>query len=75
VQGLIQIAAGLHHLEQRRPQPAAGLLRKGLEKISQGVPAPLAHLRVEALARDGERLLAELAAASATVPDPRALRL
>jgi predicted metal-dependent hydrolase len=75
VQGLIQIAAGLHHLEQRRPGPAAGLLGKGLEKISRGVPAPFAHLQVEALARDVERLLAELAAAGATVPDPRALRL
>ena len=74
VQGLIQIAAGLHHLEQRRPRPAAGLLRKGLEKISRGVPAPFAHLHVEALARAGDRLLAELAA-GATVADPRALRL
>ena len=69
MQGLIQIAAGLHHLEQRRPGPAAGLLRKGLEKISRGVPAPFAHLRVEALARAGDRLLAELAA-GATVLDP-----
>jgi hypothetical protein len=74
VQGLIQIAAGLHHLEQRRPGPAAGLLRKGLEKVSRGVPAPFVHLQVEALARAGDRLLAELAA-SATAPDPRALRL
>ena len=35
VQGLIQIAAGLHHLQQDRPGPGAGLLRKGLEKLSQ----------------------------------------
>lgn len=67
VQGLIQIAAGLHHLEQHRPRPAAGLLRKGLQKISRGVPAPLAYLRVEALSRAVARLLAELAA-GATVP-------
>jgi uncharacterized protein len=74
VQGLIQIAAGLHHLGQHRPQPAAGLLRKGLEKISRGVPARFAHLHVEALARAGDRLLADLAA-GATAPDPGALRL
>jgi predicted metal-dependent hydrolase len=75
VQGLIQVAAGLHHLGQRRPGPAAGLLRKGLEKISRGVPASLTHLRVEALARAGDRLLTELAAAGATAPDPTAFRL
>lgn len=74
VQGLIQIAAGLHHLGQHRPGPAAGLLRKGLEKIFAEVPAPLAHLHVEALARAGERLLADLAA-GVTTPDSRALRL
>ena len=75
VQGLIQIAAGLHHLEQQRPRPATGLLRKGLEKISRGAPAPLAHLRAPALARAVARLLAELGAAGVPVPDPTALRL
>jgi predicted metal-dependent hydrolase len=65
VQGLIQIAAGLHHLQQQRPRPAAALLRKGLEKVARGVPAPAVHLRVEALARAGERLLAQLGQLSA----------
>jgi uncharacterized protein len=74
VQGLIQIAAGIHHLGQHRPGPAAGLLGKGLEKIFPEVPAPLRHLPVEALVRAGERLLAELAA-GAIAPDPRALKL
>jgi predicted metal-dependent hydrolase len=74
VQGLIQIAAGLHHLQQGRPRPAAGLLRKGLEKIARGVPAPLAHLPVQALAREGERLLVELEAGP-NVPDPAGLQL
>jgi uncharacterized protein len=69
VQGLIQIAAGLHHLQQRRPRPAAALLRKGLEKLARGVPAPAAHLRVEALARAGDRLLAQLAAGHAELPE------
>jgi predicted metal-dependent hydrolase len=74
VQGLIQIAAGLHHLEQRRPRPAAGLLRKGLAKVSRGVPAPLAGLPVAALVRAGARLLAELAAGG-MAPDPSTLKL
>ena len=64
VQGLIQIAVGLHHLQQGRRTPAAGQLRKGLEKIARGVPAALGHLRIEALAREGARLLADLAADS-----------
>jgi predicted metal-dependent hydrolase len=63
VQGLIQIAAGLHHLQQDRPRPAAGLLRKGLDKVSQGTFAAPVDLQVGALAQDVARLLAELSAA------------
>jgi predicted metal-dependent hydrolase len=65
VQGLIQIAAGLHHLQQRRPRPAVGLLRKGLDKISRAAFAPSVDLHVEELARDVARLLAELDAPGA----------
>ena len=48
VQGLIQIAAGLHQLQRHRSGPAASLLRKGLEKISQaagsgGLPRAAPH--------------------------------
>jgi predicted metal-dependent hydrolase len=75
VQGLIQLAAGLHHLQQRRPAPAAELLRKGLEKIQRGVPAPLAHLQVTALAPAAQRLLVQLAAAEDALPDPATLTL
>jgi uncharacterized protein len=35
VQGLIQIAAGLHHLKGGRVRPAARLLAKGAEKIAR----------------------------------------
>jgi len=59
-QGLIQIAAGLHHLQQGRPRPAVGLLRKGLEKVSQGTFAVHVDLQVEALANDVARLIADL---------------
>jgi predicted metal-dependent hydrolase len=59
VQGLIQIAAGLHHLQQRRARPAAGLLRKGLEKISK---RPKGSLPLELLVGQVERLLVELQA-------------
>ena len=60
VQGLIQIAAGLHHLQQNRPRPAASLLRKGLEKVARGGIVPSARLRIRTLTRDVERLLAAL---------------
>jgi predicted metal-dependent hydrolase len=69
VQGLIQIAAGLHHLQQRRPGPAAGLLRKGLDKISRAGFAPSVDLHVEELAQEVTRLLAELDAPGARVTD------
>jgi predicted metal-dependent hydrolase len=57
VQGLIQIAAGLHHLQQHRTAPAVGLLRKGLEKLS---PRRQDQLHVDLLADQVARLLVEL---------------
>jgi hypothetical protein len=74
-QGLIQIAAGLYHLQQQRPQPAAGLLRKGLDKISQRVFALPVDLQVRALARDVAGLLDELEVPGRPLPDPTSLRL
>jgi predicted metal-dependent hydrolase len=74
LQGLIQIAAGLHHMQEQRPRPAAALLRKGLEKISQDVPAALAHLRIEALGGAMAVLLAGLSA-EGTTPDVSSFRL
>ena len=68
MQGLIQIAAGLHHLREHRPRPAAGLLRKGLDKVSRGTFAPPVDLRVGALARDVARLLDNLEASGGQVP-------
>jgi predicted metal-dependent hydrolase len=62
VQGLIQIAAGLHHLQRHRPGPAAGLLRKGLEKLSQrrqDSEVSRSRLRTDLLASEVERLLSE----------------
>jgi len=39
VQGLIQIAAGMHHAGRGRPRPAATLLAKGLHKLrTAGAP-------------------------------------
>jgi hypothetical protein len=35
-QGLIQIAAGLHHLKRGRPRPAASVLARGVEKLARG---------------------------------------
>ncbi len=78
VQGLIQIAAGLHHLQQHRPRPAAGLLRKGLEKVSTCRKGPPGDFRIELLAGQLERLLVELEATRTeltALPDLRQLKL
>jgi len=75
VQGLIQIAAGLHHLRQRRPRPAAGLLRKGLDKLARGAFVPPVDLRTAALARDVAQVLAELESAGVSAPNPTLLKL
>jgi uncharacterized protein len=73
VQGLIQISAGLHHLQHGRRRPAAGLLGKGLAKLSRGAPAP-AGLRTASLAVEVARLLKELET-SPGPPDLRSLEL
>jgi hypothetical protein len=84
VQGLIQIAAGLHHLQKHRPRPAIGLLRKGLEKLSPtgparparpARPASYARLRVELLLGQVARLLVDLDAPGPDLPDSTHLRL
>ena len=67
LQGLIQIAAGLHHLQQHRPRPAGALLRKGLEKLSRSTPGQTVRLDVGPLILDVTRLLADLAAPGTTV--------
>ena len=72
VQGLIQIAAGLHHLQRGRPRPAARLLSRGVKKIPRDVAAPP---EVEALVRDVERQLTQLATPGARGPDASALKL
>ena len=75
VQGLIQVAAGLHHLQQRRPRPAASLLRKGLEKLEGRTPGSTGQLGIGPLVRQVKRLLAELAAPGSSPPAGRAFRL
>src|SRR5438477_11994663 len=57
VQGLIQIAAGLHHRERGRSGPATRLLTKGLEKLSRCAPALRTELDVDRLAALAARLL------------------
>ncbi len=75
VQGLIQIAAGLHHLQGGRRGPAAGLLGKGLEKLSRGPGPLLGEMPVAALMVEVHRLLAQLAAPAAPLPGPIAIVL
>lgn len=75
VQGLIQIAAGLHHLQQQRPRPAAELLRKGQTKLSPGAFTAPVELHVDALARGVDRLLANLGTPGAGMPDVAGLEI
>jgi len=70
-QGLIQIAAGLHHLQHGRPRPAARLLARGASKLSR---APATTLPVAALLHDVTRLLAALDTPGGDAPDPAAIR-
>jgi hypothetical protein len=60
VQGLIQIAAGLHKLAGQQPGPCATLLRKGLAKL-HGAPLVLDGIDVAAARVGAERVLAALA--------------
>jgi predicted metal-dependent hydrolase len=77
VQGLIQIAAALHHLKEGRGDPAARLLEKGLMKLSpdDSTTELLAALRVTALIQDLARLLADLRASAGPLPDLSGLRI
>lgn len=78
VQGLIQIAAGLHHLQHGRQRPAARLLARGVRKLSHAgvTPAsdrmPLAD--IDTLVHDVERLLRDLEADGARTPAAVALK-
>ena len=69
VQGLIQIAAGLHHLQQERARPAAGLLRKGLEKVSKRREGSVGDLPIDLLVGQVERLLVGLDASGTKVTE------
>jgi predicted metal-dependent hydrolase len=77
VQGLIQIAAALHHLKEGRGEPAARLLEKGVMKLSPDELTTdlLAGLRVTALIRDVARLLADLRASAGPLPELSGLRI
>ena len=74
VQGLIQIAAGLHHAQRGRTRPAVRLLARGTTKLSRAKIASATTLPIAALVRDVERLRAALDAPDATAPDPGAVR-
>jgi uncharacterized protein len=76
VQGLIQIAAGLHHLQNGRPSPAARLLRKGADRLSRGGGPPTVDLPIASLLRQIGSLIGALQVpAGAPPPDPRAIKL
>ena len=76
LQGLIQIAAGLHHLREGRSAPGARLLQKGADKLAAAPGGELAGLPLATLAAEVARTLAALRAATpAGNPDLSRLRL
>ena len=75
VQALIQIAAGLHHLQQGRRSPAAGLLRKGLTKLAAETPARFADLHIDMLTREVASLIAQLDTTGPAPPDLGAIQV
>jgi predicted metal-dependent hydrolase len=72
VQGLIQIATGLHKLQRELPSVCATLLRKALVKLADA-PERLDGLEVLRLRRDAERILAEIERGER--PNPALVRL
>ena len=60
LQGLIQIAAALHHVARGRLGAAAGLLARGGEKLADA-PARLAEIDVDAVRGGAARLAAAIA--------------
>ena len=73
LQGLIQVAAGLHHLQNQRRRPAARLLAKGADKLATATHP--SHLRIDSLISEVARVLAVLAAPTASAPDPEGVKL
>jgi hypothetical protein len=72
VQGLIQIAAGLHHAQHGRTRPAARLLARGASKLTRDTRASTT-LPIAALVEDVGRFRAALEAPGGS-PDPAAIR-
>jgi uncharacterized protein len=75
LQGLIQIAAGCHHLQKSRQAPGARLIEKGLEKLVDPHPNFVIGTPLQVLKDDAARLLAALATPGTWTPDPTILRL
>jgi uncharacterized protein len=75
VQGLIQVAAALHHLQAGRQNPALRLMRKGLVKLSGRAAWPALDRPVDHLVQQVRDLVAALEAPAARPPDPRAIEL
>jgi predicted metal-dependent hydrolase len=56
VQGLIQLAAALHHLDNDRPRPAARLADKAAAKLADA-PESLGRFALGAIRREAARLI------------------
>ena len=72
VQGMIQIATGLHKLSRDRSDVCRTLFNKALAKLA-GAPPTVDNFDIDRLRADAHRVLAQLAAGDSV--DPRSLRL
>jgi predicted metal-dependent hydrolase len=72
VQGLIQVATGLHKVAGDKRGPARTLLEKAMAKLHD-VPADFAGFDVGAMRREAQAALALLV--DGKLPDPRSVRL
>jgi predicted metal-dependent hydrolase len=74
LQGLIQIAAGCHHLQQGRRGPGQSLLEKGREKLAKA-PGAVPPLDGAGLLTQITALLAEIARTPDAVAVPLSLHV
>ena len=72
IQGLIQVATGLHKVSGDKRGPARTLLEKALAKLADA-PAAFSGYDVATLKREAEEALATLVRGQ--LPDPRVVRL
>jgi len=71
IQGMIQVATGLHKVQRGRSDIALGLLRRALDKL-RDAPAAIADIDVAGMVADAREAVATIDRGGR--PDPRKVR-